>query len=212
MSDVKRRYDVSGRQEQARVRRLRVVLSARELFERDGYRATTVAAIAAAASVSPEMVYKTFATKSAIAKAVFDLALAGDDEPVPIRLRPAVVAIQGERDARIKIARFVDGLVQRLERSAGIQIMVRDGRHVDESLQPVWDQLLAEGLAGMRLLGRDLLGTGQLRDGVDLDEVTDTLWNYLAIDHYERLVMLRGWTTDRFQEWLTRAITDALCR
>jgi AcrR family transcriptional regulator len=212
MSDVKRRYDVSGRQEQARVRRLRVVLSARELFERDGYRATTVAAIAAAASVSPEMVYKTFATKSAIAKAVFDLALAGDDEPVPIRLRPAMVAIQGEPDARIKIARFVDGLVQRLERSAGIQIMVRDGRHVDESLQPVWDQLLAEGLAGMRLLGRDLLGTGQLRDGVDLDEVTDTLWNYLAIDHYERLVMLRGWTTDRFQEWLTRAITDALCR
>jgi AcrR family transcriptional regulator len=212
MSDVKRRYDVSGRQEQARVRRLRVVLSARELFERDGYRATTVAAIAAAASVSPEMVYKTFATKSAIAKAVFDLALAGDDEPVPIRLRPAVVAIQGERDARIKIARFVDGLVQRLERSAGIQFMVRDGRLVDGSVQPVWDQLLAEGLAGMRLLGRDLLGTGQLRDGVDLDEVTDTLWNYLAIDHYERLVMLRGWTTDRFQEWLTRAITDALCR
>ena len=37
--------------------------------------------------------------------------------------------------------------------------------------------------------GRHLLETGQLRDGIDLGEVRDVLWNYLAIDHYERLVL-----------------------
>ncbi|WP_152184974.1 TetR/AcrR family transcriptional regulator [Segeticoccus rhizosphaerae] len=210
MPAVKRPYDATGRREQARARRHSVVLTARDLFERDGYRATTVTAIADAAGVSPEMVYKTFGTKAALAKAVFDVTLAGDDEPVPIRERPAMVALREEPDVRRKIALFVDGLTQRLERSARIQIMVRDGRHVDESLQPVWDQLLQEGLTGMRLLGQQLLETGQLRPGIQLDEVTDLLWNYLAIDHYERLVMLRGWTINQYGEWLTRAIDAAL--
>jgi hypothetical protein len=62
----------------------------------------------------------------------------------------------------------------------------------------------------MRLLGQELLDTGQLRDDVDLDEVADLLWNYLAIDHYERLVLVRGWSTRRYRRWLTRAIISAL--
>ena len=212
MGDVKRPYDATGRQERARVRRQAVVRAAAEMFERDGYRAATVAGIAAAAEVSPEMVYKAFGSKAALAKAVFDLTLAGDDEPISIRERPAMLALQAEADVRRKIALFVEGLVQRLERSARIQIIVRDGRHVDPALQPIWAALLTEGLNGMRLLGTHLLDTGQLRDDLDLDEVTDLLWNYLAIDHYERLVMIRGWSADRYRNWLTQAVSDALTR
>ena len=37
------------------------------------------------------------------------------------------------------------------------------------------------------------------------------LWNYLAIDHYERLVLSRGWSHDRYAAWLTKAIISALC-
>lgn len=211
MSNVKRSYDMSGRREQVRARRLRVVLAARSLFERDGYRATTVVDIAAAADVSPEMIYKAFGSKAVLAKAVFDVALAGDDEPVPIRDRPAMAAIRAEPHVRRRIAMWVEGLVQRLGRSARIQIMVRDGTHVDESLVPVWEQLLEEGLTGMRLFAQGLLDTGQLREGLGLDEATDVLWNYLAIDHYERLVLLRGWSAAHYAQWLTGAITHALC-
>jgi AcrR family transcriptional regulator len=166
--------------------------------------------IAETANVSPETVYKTFGTKAVLAKAAFDLALAGDDEPVPVRERPALVAIRAEPEVGRKISMFVEGLVQRLDRSAKVQIMVRDGRHVDESLAPVWDELVNEGLTGMRLLGRHLLDTGQLREDLDLDEVTDLLWNYLAIDRYERLVLLRGWSVPRYQQWLIATITHAL--
>jgi hypothetical protein len=63
----------------------------------------------------------------------------------------------------------------------------------------------------MTMLGRHLLGTGQLRDGIDLDEVRDVLWNYLAIDHYERLVLTQGWPLERYSLWLTHAITSAIC-
>ena len=188
-----------------------MVLAARDLFERDGYRPTTIAAIAAHAGVSAESVYKGFGTKAALAKAVFDIALAGDDEPVPVAERPAMQAMQHEPDVRRKIAMFAEGLAYRQARSARVQILIRDGRHVDDSLAPVWDKLRDEGLAGMTMLGRHLLETGQLRDGIELDEVRDVLWNYLAIDTYERLVLTQGWPLKRYSHWLTRAITSAIC-
>ena len=211
MTKVKRSYDASRRREQARARRLDVVLAARDLFERDGYRPTTIAAVAAHAGVSPESVYKGFGSKAALAKAVFDLVIAGDDEPVPVAERPAAQAVRDEPDARRKIAMFVAGLAQRQARSARVQILIRDGRHVDDSLAPVWAKLNDEGLAGMTMLGRHLLQTGQLRDGIDLDEVRDVLWNYLAIDIYERLVLTRGWPLERYSHWLAHAITSAIC-
>ena len=211
MTKVKRSYDASRRREQARARRLDVVLAARDLFERDGFRPTTIAAVAAHADVSPESVYKGFGSKAALAKAVFDLVIAGDDEPVPVAERPAMQAVRDEPDARRKIAMFVAGLAQRQARSARVQILIRDGRHVDDSLARVWAKLNDEGLAGMTVLGRHLLQTGQLRDGIDLGEVRDVLWNYLAIDTYERLVLTQGWPVDRYSRWLAHAITSALC-
>jgi AcrR family transcriptional regulator len=211
MTQVKRSYDASGRREQARARRLAVVLAARDLFERDGYRATTITAVAARAGVSAESVYKGFGSKAALAKAVFDLALAGHDEPVPIADRPAVQAVRDEPDVRRKISLFAQGLAERQARSAGVQILIRNGRHVDDALAPVWAKLEAEGLAGMTMLGRHLLETGRLRPGIDLDEVRDVLWNFLSIDTYERLVLSRGWSLERYADWLARAITSALC-
>ena len=106
---------------------------------------------------------------------------------------------------------FAAGLAGRQARSAGVQILIRDGRHVDDSLAPVWAKLADEGLAGMTMLGRHLLGTGQLRAGIELAEVRDVLWNYLQIDAYERLVLMQGWPLREYERWLARAITGALC-
>jgi AcrR family transcriptional regulator len=211
VTEVKRSYDASGRREQARARRLAVVLAARDLFERDGFRLTTIAAVAARAGVSAESIYKGFGTKAALAKAVFDITLAGDDEPVPVADRPAMQAVRDEPDVRRKIAMFVDGLADRQARSATVQILIRDGRHVDDSLAPIWAKLNDEGIVGMTMLARHLVDTGRLRDGIDVDEVRDVLWNYLAIDTYERLVLSRGWPLRRYSDWLSRTIIAALC-
>jgi AcrR family transcriptional regulator len=212
VTEVKRSYDASRRREQARARRLATVLAARDLFERDGFRLTTIAAVAARAGVSAESIYKGFGTKAALAKAVFDVTVAGDDEPVPVADRPAMQTMRDEPDLRRKIEMFVRGLAQRQERSAKVQILIRDGRHVDDSLAPVWAKLEDEAVVGMTMLAGHFAASGQLRAGVDADEVRDVLWNYLAIDTYERLVLTRGWPLDRYSEWLSRTIIAAICR
>src|ERR1700709_1237890 len=102
MADVKRPYDATGRRERARARRLAVVMAARDLFERDGFRATTITAIAARAGGAPASLYQGFGSKAALAKAVFDLVLAGDDEPVPVAEREARQAMRGAPGVRPK--------------------------------------------------------------------------------------------------------------
>lgn len=210
MAQVKRRYDSSGRRERARARRRAVVVAAKALFECDGFHQTTIAAVAEHARVSVESVYKGFGTKAALAKAVFDFVIAGDDEPVPVWQRPEADAIRAEPDVRRKIVIYTSGLAMRQQRSAKVQILIRDGGHTDETLAAVWQQLLGERLNGMTMLGRHLAETGQLRDGIELAEVRDVLWTYTAVELYELLALHRGWPVDRYAEWIGRAMTAAL--
>jgi AcrR family transcriptional regulator len=83
-----RKYDSRLRDESARTTRAQVVAAARELFLAEGYAGTTVRKIAAAAGVSEQTVYTRIGNKAAILKAVYDVMLAGDDEPVPMADRP----------------------------------------------------------------------------------------------------------------------------
>jgi AcrR family transcriptional regulator len=210
MPEVKRKYDASRRREQAQARRRAVVAAAKELFERDGFHLTTVAAVAERAGVSAVSVYKGFGTKAALAKAVFDLVIAGDDEPVPVAQRPEADAIRAEPDARRKIMMYTRGLAARQQRSAAVQTLIRDGGHTDQTLAAVWLQLLTERLNGMTMLARHLIASQQLRDGIELAEVRDVLWTYTAVELYELLVLGRSWPPSRYAEWIGHAITAAL--
>lgn len=211
MAEVKRRgYDASGRRERAERSRRATVAAAGELFQQLGYRRTTIAGVAERAGVSAETVYKAFGSKTALVKAVFDRVIAGDDEPVPVARRPAADAMRAEPDARVKIAMYARNMARRQQRAAWVQILIRDGRHVDDELDEVWQRVLAERLTGMTMLGQHLLDTGGLRAGIGLEEVRDVLWTYIAVELYELLVLERGWPLDRYADWITNAITAAL--
>src|SRR4051794_28535108 len=76
-SATPRRYDRTGRQDQARQRQQAVLDAAESLFFELGYAATTVAGIAAASGVSPETVYKYFGGKTGLVRALRGRALQG---------------------------------------------------------------------------------------------------------------------------------------
>jgi AcrR family transcriptional regulator len=187
-----------------------MVLAAKELFERDGFQSTTIASIAERAGVSAESVYKAFSTKAAVAKAVFDVVIAGDDEPVPVAQRNEIQVVIDESEIRRKIELFVRGFVRRQHRSAKVQVLIRDAGHVDDSAAAVWQNLLDERLTGMTMLGRHLCESGQLRASVDLAEARDVLWTFTAVELYELLVLYRGWSLKRYEQWMSRVIIAAL--
>ncbi len=211
MADVNgpRRYDASGRREKAAATRRAVIDAARELLEDKGFTATTVAAVAERAGLSPETVYKQFGTKAALTKAVFDVAIGGDDEPTPVAERAAAQAVLGAPDVGMKIRAYASDAALRQERSARIQLAIRDARHIP-LVGRLWQTILGERLTGMTIFGRHLVGTGELRGGLALDEVRDILWTYTAVEQYDLLVLSRGWSVERYGEWLGNGLVSAL--
>ena len=66
-----RAYNSPRRREQAAATRTQILAAAQRLFERDGYPATSMAAVAAEAGVSLKTVYVVFETKSGLLRAVW---------------------------------------------------------------------------------------------------------------------------------------------
>ena len=79
-----RRYNSPRRREQAAATRQEILEAAQRLFERQGYAATTMAAIAAEAGVALKTVYVVFETKSGLLRALWHMLLRGDQDDVPV--------------------------------------------------------------------------------------------------------------------------------
>src|SRR4029453_16176749 len=84
----KRPYNSPRRQEQAAATPRAILESAQQLFEQQGYTATTMDAIAEETGVALKTVYSAFVTKSGLLRALWDLLLKGDIEDAPAAARP----------------------------------------------------------------------------------------------------------------------------
>jgi AcrR family transcriptional regulator len=203
-----RQYDSSRRQARAQESRAAVLRAALDRFLEQGYSSTTIAQVAGDADVSVETVYKTFGNKAGLLKAVFDVAVAGDDEPVPMVERDDIQRVIAEPDAARKLALYFDHFVDTMPRTAPVQLLVRDAAATNDDARAVWQQLRREQLEAMTQFARDLDATGQLR--VPATTARDLLWTYHSLELYELLVLERGWSRKRYRAFLLDALVAAL--
>lgn len=205
-----RRYDSSRRREQARETRRAVVEAARELFLERGYSDTTMSAVASAAGVSVETVYKGFGNKGRLVKAVFDVAIVGDDEPVPMLQRERVALMKQEPDPRKKLLMYGEHLAEAGPRAGRLQLLIRSAAATHPEARMVWEQMVKERLVGMSAFARHLYDQGCLRPELSADEARDVLWTYNSVELFDLLVVQRGWEPKRYGRWIADALTAAL--
>src|SRR3954452_8206991 len=204
----RRRYDATRRQEQARRTRAATLATARELFLSTGYSSTTKAAVAQAAGVSSQQVYKTFGNKAGLVKALFDVAMAGDDEPVVMVERQSLRSVREERDPRRKLRLYADFVASTAPRHVPIQLLVRAAADTDAEAAGLWRRLSDERLRGMGMFAAHL--RDDLREGVTVDDARDLLWAHNSPELWDLLVIQRGWSPARFASHLADALIDAL--
>jgi AcrR family transcriptional regulator len=215
MGDVKdrrptRRYRSAVREESARRTRRAIVAAATELFVAQGYGATSLAAVAAAARVARPTVFAAFGSKPALLRQVLDEALAGDDEPVPVAQRPWFKPVWDARtqaevlDAYAGVVTLVGG------RAARIFETVRRAADTAPEVAEVWQTLLHNRRLGAGMVIERVQSLGPLRQGLDTDRAVDTLWFFNDPAHYDALVLHREWPAHTFRDWLSERIRDAL--
>jgi len=206
---VKRRvYDSSGRRAQAAANRQRILVVARQRFLAEGYAATTISDIAAAAGVSLDTVYKTFGNKARLVKALFDAAVAGE-QPMESPERAAAVSRE-EQDPRARLRAFGAFVTEVMPRAAPVLLLVRAAADTDPELVSVWEEMNAERLDSMSRHAHLLQADGHLRAGLSVEEARDVLWAYCSPEWYDLLVQRRGWSVERFGVWVGEAYIAAL--
>ena len=209
MTTVKRNYDASRRQEVARQSRARILAAARQRFLTEGYAATTIAEVAGDADVAVQTVTKYFASKPGLVKALFEVALVGDDEGVPLAAREWITAILAEPDPRRKLRMYAETLASILPRTAPIQLLIRDAAG-DPAIAAVWQQIRTGRLFGMTDLASSLAGGGHLRADVSVEQARDVLWTFSSPELYELVVLARGWSAAQYVELLHTATVASL--
>lgn len=209
-SGRKRRYDSSSRAENAAATRHSILESARELFVLQGYGRTTVAQIAAHASVAVDTIYATVGRKPALMRELVETSISGRDHAVPARQREYVQRIEAAETARDKISLYAEAVTAIQQRLAPIFLALRDAASTDDDCTALWREIGERRAANMRELAGNLRGTGELRPDLTDQQVADVIWSMNAAEYWVLLVGERGWSPQEFQVWLVDAWTRLL--
>jgi AcrR family transcriptional regulator len=206
--DVKRRpYRSQLRLEQAEQTRRQVLDAAAELFVERGYEGASIAAIAEEAGVSPETVYARFRNKRTLIGELMQQAVRGAD-PRPIPEQDAPRALAAATDQREQLRLFAADIVLRLERAAPLANVVAGAARSDPELAELYRRLHRSRLDNMTTLIDALAANGQLR--VPAQQALDTVWALTSPELHQLLVHVRGWTRNRYRDWLTDSLSALL--
>lgn len=196
-----------SRQEKAAATRRRMLDAAYELFCSDGYRMTTMEAIAERAGVAVQTLYFTFHTKDELFQAVHERTVLGD-ENLPPPMQPwylAAVAAEDINDAVRHICRGVLSISRRVARMIPAFHAV-----AGDPAGEVWERSQQMRYDGMVDLVAALAKKTPLRKNVTKDHAADVLYLLLGPDLYWTMVLGRGWTERQLANWTARVVLDDL--
>ena len=202
-----RRYDGTRRRDQARQRQQAVLDAAQSLFFEHGYTATTIAGIAATASVSAETVYKSFGGKPGLVRALRARALLGVGAEPAERRSDRLSSLADPHDVVRGWARLAAEVAPRV---APVLLLVREAAVVDPTMRELFDELDDDRRRRMRANARALARSGHLRSGVSPAMATDVMFAVSSPEMYDLLVDRGGWSLRRYARFVETTLANAL--
>ena len=190
---------------QAAQTRAAVLDAATRLFGELGWADTNMRDVAKASGVSTETVYAAFGSKGDLLAAVMDVAVVGDDLPIPLAQRDIALMLgTGTRDERATKAASM---------SAAISI------RTCELVQALTQGSAADASLAQRLGALDARRRGEIADyfqqvasrsptRLELDEV----WLLTSAEVFHLLVHRSGWTPEQHEQWLADRLLGLLAQ
>ena len=189
---VKRPARPDLRSEHAAATRSRVLRAAKTLFARDGYAATTIAALAEEAGVAAQTLYSAFGSKATIAISVME------DAVISSGIREANEAALREPDGE-KAVRLMAAAATRLY-SLEAELVRLLGAEVAADFARISNQ---HRLQDLTKLATSSPGVSSRFPGKeDARRAAVAAWAVSGIETYDRLVLQAGWSHEEYQQWL----------
>jgi len=198
------------RSERARQTRQRVVSAAIHCFVADGYPATTMVEIAKRGEVAVQTLYATFKTKRAILASAIDIAIAGDDEPVPVNERPWMRPVWDATTGPATLRAYAAAVRVIQERSAHLFRVLDSAAAVEPELTELWQVSRERRRFGAAGVVNAAVQHSPLSNGVTTEQAIDLLWTFNGHQPYLDLVDECGWSPETYQNWLGDSLSQLL--
>jgi AcrR family transcriptional regulator len=198
-------YNNSQRAVSAASTRAHVLAAAHQLFLSNGFSGTTIRSVAESAGVSQETIYKSFGNKAAVLKAVYDVALAGDADEVPLAARPEALAVLNATTPKASALAYAElARIVAVRTDPLLRVLLRS-RGSDRALDAFATTTDGERLIGAQHFVSHWRAQGWLRDGLTDDRAAEIVWalnspepRWLLLDH--------GWSQPDLTRWLAEMI------
>ena len=205
-----RPYDTTNRQRQAAQTRRRIFEAAQELFTRDGYVTTTIAAIADHAGVAVQTVYASAKSKRDILKGILDLSISGEDEHVPIQASSRWREIEAEPDPRTKLRRLARLHREICVREAPAFAIMADAAGSDPEIRTLMHDMADRRYEDHHRLAKTLHQSGHIRRDLSARRAADIISALANERTYLALVRDRRWPAQDYEGWLADQLAAAL--
>ena len=190
-------YHSPLRARQAAETRQDVLSAATRLFIERGWAATTLAAVSAEAGTAVETVYSAFGSKSGLLIAAINVAIVGDNDDTPLVERAEFAALgAGKRSEQlVAAARIITrALVHAVPLMGALQEASASDTASKVRLQAYETDRRSVIQAGLRLiLGKQ-----------PPEMLIDSIWALASPEIFAKLTGERGWTVERYEQWLVQ--------
>ena len=200
----KRPYKSLVRQRQAGDTRHRIIEATRKLLLSEGYAGMTIEAIAQRAEVSAQSVYAIFKSKTGILIELLDQATFGPDYDEAVR--KALSANDPETRLRLAapIARQIhDAQSATFDLLRGAGVVAPELAKLEQQRESLRYERQEKMIISLRRAER-------LQPGIDHATARDIFWMLTGRDVYRMLVRERGWSSQKYQDWLADALVQSL--
>ncbi len=201
MSTGRRGYHSPLRAEQVGQTRRRVLAAARELFLACGYTATTVAAVAQAAGVSPDTIYVSLGGKRGLLEGVYALAVSDPDDRArreQQHRRDQASVLTGPHQ---RLRQLIAASSETLARTSPVHAVIRGAADGHPFAAELRTQMLHTRLQIQSRNLRDHLGPA-LCDGITPPQAAERYSALLSPELYHLLTVERHWPARQYQTWV----------
>jgi AcrR family transcriptional regulator len=197
----RRAYHSPRRRQQADATRREILEAARRLFERQGYAATTMAAIAAEAGVAQKTVYVAFEMKSGVLRELWHVVLRGDEGDVPVADQPWYREVLSEPDPVEQLRLNARNSRMVKLRVGSVGEVIRTAAPSDPEIAELWRRIQSDYHSNQRAVVESLRAKKALDPALDVPRATDILWTINHPDVWHLLVGERAWTPEAYERW-----------
>jgi AcrR family transcriptional regulator len=192
------------RQRQALATKRQIAAAARRLFNERGYVATTISAIAEAADIPAPTIYSALGSKANILKTIAWEAVSGLD----VDRAHAEASVAPSPRTGLRLAATIQR--RQYEQMYDVIAIYQEAARTDPDITQDQHRILTNRERAFR---RHLNAiAAHLKPRLSVDDATAIYLALVLPEIYRTLVIERGWTPHRYEQWLADNLTHQLLR